>query len=127
MNVTEKKEIKEIKKTVQYYIDAVTKINLELVKKAWHDEGIRIFVDNEDQIVFLHSPTRDDVDKIKEALKQTKQSGDIENIDVCGSAAVVRVKWFVENPNWTRTEFNYLSLLKSKDKWIIVSKIAHGE
>ena len=127
MNSTDKEDIEEIKKTVQYYIDAVAKIDPELVKKAWHNDGTRIFVNNDDQIVYLHSPTKDDVDKIKESLKQTKQSGKIENIDIYGTAAVVKVKWFVETPNWTRTEINFLSLLKAKEKWIIVSKIAHGE
>ena len=127
MIAEDKKEIKEIKKTVQYYIDAVTKINPELVKKVWHDEGRRIFVNSNEQIVFLHSPTKDDVDKIKEALKQTQQSCIIENVDIYGNAAVARIKWTVKSPRWEGKETNFLSLLKSEGKWIIVSKIAYSE
>ena len=120
-------EDEKIMETVQYYIDAVTKINPELAKKAWHDDGRRMFVDNDNQIAFLHSPTQDDVDKIKTALSQTQQSCKIESIDHYGSAAIVRIKWFVKSPKWEGTETNFLSLLKSKGRWIIVSKIAHSD
>ncbi len=127
MKAVDKNEMDEIKKTVQYYIDAVTSINLDLVKKAWHDEGRRMFIDSDGKIAFLHSPTKDDVEKIKEALKQTQQSGVIEKVDISGSAAVVRIKWTVKSPRWSGNEINFLSLLKSEGKWIIVSKIAHSE
>ena len=127
MDKIKKNEIEKIKETVQYYIDAVTKINLDLVKKAWHDEGRRMFVDNDNQIVFLHSPTKDDVNKIKASIQQTLQSCKIEKIDHYGSAAIARIKWFVKSPKWERTETNFLSLLKSEGKWIIVSKIAHSD
>ena len=127
MDNSNKSEVEGIMETVQHYIDAVTNIKLELVKKAWHEEGRRIFVNSENQITFLHSPTKDDADNIKEALKQTKQSCEIESVDISGTAAIVKTKWFVESPRWTGTEINYLSLLKSEGKWIIVSKIAHSE
>ena len=127
MQKSNENEIKNIRKTVQYYIDAVTKINPELVKKAWHDEGRRIFVDSKEQIVFLHSPTKDDAEKIKEVLKQTQQSCIIENLDIYGNAAVARIKWTVKSPRWEGEETNFLSLLKSEGKWIIVSKISHSE
>lgn len=83
MNNSNELEIEKIKETVQYYVDAVTKINPDLVKKAWHDDGRRIFVDNNEQVIFLHNPTKDNIEKIKEALKQTQQSCIIENIDIC--------------------------------------------
>ena len=127
MDNSKENEIKNIKKTVQYYIDAVTKIDPELVKKAWHDKGRRMFVDDNEQITFLHSPTKDDVDKIKEALQKTQQSCIIENIELHGTVAIVRIRWTVKSPRWEGTEINFLSLLKSESKWIIVSKIAHSE
>ena len=121
-------DIDLIMKTVQYYIDAVTNIELSKVKKAWHKNGQRIFVDKKsNEIVFLESPVKDDVKKIESALKDTKQRCLIESINKTGTAATAKIKWFVESPDWIGTEINYLSLLKREDKWEIVGKIAHKD
>ncbi|MCG3226928.1 MAG: nuclear transport factor 2 family protein [Candidatus Heimdallarchaeota archaeon] len=121
-------DIDLIIKTVQYYIDAVTNIELSKVKKAWHTNGQRIFVDKKsNEIVFLESPVKDDVKKIESALKNTKQRCMIESINKKGTSATARIKWFVESPDWIGTEINFLSLLKREDKWEIVGKIAHKD
>jgi hypothetical protein len=121
-------DIDLIIKTVQYYIDAVTNIELTKVKKAWHTNGQRIFVNKKNnEIVFLESPVKDDEKRIKEALKNTKQRCLIESINKTGTSATAKIKWFVESPDWVGTEINYLSLLKRKDKWEIVGKIAHKD
>jgi hypothetical protein len=121
-------DIDLIIKTVQYYIDAVTNIELAKVKKAWHTNGQRIFVNKKNnEIVFLESPVKDDEKRIKEALKNTKQRCLIESINKTGTSATAKIKWFVESPDWVGTEINYLSLLKRKDKWEIVGKIAHKD
>ncbi|NPD88816.1 MAG: hypothetical protein HGN29_08820 [Asgard group archaeon] len=121
-------DIDLIIKTVQYYIDAVTNIELSKVKKAWHTNGQRIFVDKKsNEIVFLESPVKDDVKKIESALKNTKQRCMIESINKSGTSATARIKWFVESPDWVGTEINFLSLLKREDKWEIVGKIAHKD
>jgi len=121
-------DIDLIIETVQYYIDAVTNIELSKVKKAWHANGQRIFVDKKNnEIVFLESPVKDDEKRIKAALKDTKQRCLIESINKTGRSATARIRWFVESPDWVGTEINYLSLLKRKDKWEIVGKIAHKD
>ena len=121
-------DIDLIIKTVQYYIDAVTNIELTKVKKAWHTNGQRVFVDKKNnEIVFLESPVKDNEKRIKAALKNTKQRCLIESINKTGSSATAKIKWFVESPDWVGTEINYLSLLKRQDKWEIVGKIAHKD
>ncbi len=101
-------DIDLIIKTVQYYIDAVTNIELFKVKKAWHTNGQRIFVDKKNnEIVFLESPVKDDEKRIKAALKNTKQRCLIEGINRTGTSATAKIKWFVESPDWVGTEINY--------------------
>ena len=115
--------IKEIKETITTYVDGVKEINFAKAESAWFKDGIKISYNPEDDIVeMLKMLDSRPSDKIKEL--DIHQEANIDLIDVTNTAAIVILHWTQILQGKTKHYVDYLSLLKIKDKWKIVSKIS---
>lgn len=130
MNHDKENEKEAIKISIQEYIDGVIERNFSKAEKPWHPEGVKIFVDSDNKLnklTMIQSKPKDSELRDKSIRLSLEQSGSVENIEYTGNAAIVKVKWFEKRDNKKREYTDYISLLKIKKEWKIVSKISYVE
>ncbi len=122
MEVNETEEAERIKLTIQSYVEGVAEFNFEKAENSWHPQGLKIYYDSDSDslktITMLQSRPSS---KPSVALKQAAK---IEGLDIFGLAACVKLKWLVEREEKKRICVDYISLIKIKKDWKIVSKIS---
>ncbi|MCE7739885.1 MAG: nuclear transport factor 2 family protein [Candidatus Heimdallarchaeota archaeon] len=122
MEVNEREEAERIKLTIQSYVEGVAEFNFEKAENSWHTRGVKIYYDSDSDslktITMLQSRPSS---KPSIAIKQTAE---IESLDIFGQAACVKLKWSVEREEKKRICVDYVSLIKIKKDWKIVSKIS---
>ncbi|QEE17864.1 nuclear transport factor 2 family protein [Promethearchaeum syntrophicum] len=121
-------EIPNIVYIVKNYIDGVCQLNFELVKQAWIEDGHRWIIDSETDLPHkMLSPSHKKVIKTVPTTIDGTQTVQIQSIDYSGNAAMAKIEWKINFPDWKGIEINYLLLLKGKNGWKIVSKNAFRE
>ncbi len=126
MNHSESKEIDKIKKEIQEYIDGVVERNFLKAEKPWHPEGVKIYVDSENnlnKITLIQSRPKNTATKEPSQQSLVEQSGCIVNIEQTGNAAIAKIKWLERREQKKREYTDYISLLKIENEWKIVAKI----
>ncbi len=127
MSSDDEKDFQLIQETLENYFTGVIEGNYSKIVKAWHKEGNRLLVESEtSDIIFQNSPASNEYANLK-PLPEIKQIAIIEAIDKTGTAASVRLKWFIESPKGKRKCTDYLLLLKERDSWTIVTKVSYKE
>ncbi len=117
-------EINLIKKTLENYRDSFQEWNIEKLSIAFHPEAM----------TYWFIPEREGFLKgycygwIRLFLRNQKEDPGInfivfsEEIDYEGTAAYVRLRFLVEDPQDPRDTTDYLTLMKFKDGWNIIHK-----
>jgi len=122
MEVNETKEAERIKLTIQSYMEGVAKFNFEKAENSWHPQGLKIYYDSKsDSLKTITMLQSRPLDKPSTAIKQTAE---IESLDIFGHAACVKLKWSMEREGIKKICVDYVSLIKIKKNWKIVSKIS---
>ncbi|MEL7120304.1 MAG: nuclear transport factor 2 family protein [Bacteroidota bacterium] len=116
---TDYTDLEAVKQTLGYYMDGASNGDKAMFTKAFLPEGQMIFIrDGETTIV----PLKDFVARMKDGQKSDRKNR-IVSIQIEGEAAQARLR--VETPELVFHDF--MSLLKTKDGWKIVSKIFYRE
>lgn len=117
-------EKENIKKAIQYYLDGYHTGNVELLKKAFHPDCVIKYLNlrTKEYSTFTMTQLNNYMKKLPEGWSTEPK---INSIDYHKTAAQAKVTIYIEKFKLTWTD--YLSLLKIGGKWIIVSKIAHGD
>ncbi len=120
-------ELKNVKKAANYYIKGVIDRNFEYLCKGWHKDCEMIGLNDEGEAV--RSPRIWWKDVLAQPIIDqnfTRQS-EILSIDIVGMTAIVKIQTIVTSTNNTILFTDFLSLLKIKNEWQIVSKIYNKE
>ena len=118
-------EITAIKHVVRGYINAVQKMNFELIRSVWDQEGHRWIIDPETTNPYkMLSPSHEEVIKTIKKTSGPSFTADILTVDYSGLSAMAKIAWHAVNDTKIG-EMNYLLLLKATDGWKIVSKMAY--
>ncbi len=121
MEDNKREEAEKIKLTIQSYVEGVTEFDFEKAENSWHPQGLKIHYDSgSDSLITITLLQSRPSSKPSIAIKQTAE---IESLDIFGHAACVKLKWLVEGEKRKRTCVDYVSLIKIKKDWKIVSKI----
>lgn len=122
MEVNEREEAERIKLTIYSYVEGVAEFNFEKAENSWHPQGLKINYDSDSdtlkKITMLRSRPS------SKPSKAIKQNAEIESLDISGNAACVKLKWSMEREEIKRICVDYISLIKIKKNWKIVSKIS---
>ena len=112
-------DFEAVKQTLGYYMDGASNGDKAMFTKAFLPEGQMIFIrDGASTII----PLKDFVARMKDGQKSDRKNR-IVSIQIEGDAAQARLR--VETPDLIFHDF--MSLLKTKDGWKIVSKIFYRE
>jgi len=121
MEETYQEENEDIERTVQKYIDGVVQFNIDLAEEAWHPEGVKIsYNELENKLEFI---------TIIQSRPKEKPSGiisyhtEIKEINRVGQAASVELQWIQKRNGSKMIYTDFISLLKIKNQWKIVSKV----
>jgi len=109
-------DLQLIRQTIGYYADGAANGQPEIVAKAFHTSAYMKFV-KDDSLVDV--PIKEYfTDYIKAGVQQDR-TATINNIDITGSAASVKL-----TIDYATHQFiDYFNLLKINGQWLIVSKI----
>ncbi|MHA1217590.1 MAG: nuclear transport factor 2 family protein [Candidatus Heimdallarchaeaceae archaeon] len=121
MDVNKEEEKKRINYTIRMYVEGVSGFDFEKAENSWHPQGLKLFYDSDSDT--LETITMLQSRPSAQPLVRIQQTAEIESIDVFGEAACVKLKWLVEGTEKKRISIDYISLLKIKNEWKIVSKI----
>ncbi|MBC7849901.1 MAG: nuclear transport factor 2 family protein [Chitinophagaceae bacterium] len=117
---TDLKTIQEIEKVCSYYLDGGTNGDSVMFSKSFLPEGTMMYMRNDTlKTVSLKQFMAGFRNTGQKANRKTR----IESIQVFGNAAVAKLTCEYE----TFYFHDLMQLLKTKDGWIIVSKIFHRE
>ena len=131
MSTKNKEEIEKIHETLRNYSDAYIEADFEKITKSMFEE-----------VRFMRvSPRSEEFDveyrkfeDWKERIETSKRKNirfktSVENIDLTGSTASVRMTWIAEYNSSESYGYttDYLLLVKLNNKWQIISKLCNSE
>ncbi|MHA2208435.1 MAG: nuclear transport factor 2 family protein [Candidatus Thorarchaeota archaeon] len=119
-------EIKEIRKTVDAYFNAVENRDFKEILESWHPEARMSFMrDGEAQSV-PRSFWKDYCKRPKDPEEQIECR--LVSLDMTGDVASVKTKITRKTPEKTIEFTDYLTLLRQSDgTWLIISKSYHTD
>jgi len=128
MNLQENDEINVIKKTIETFLDGIFSNDYKKIYSVFHKDAQSIGYNpaKEDIMIVKRDHWKemfDDYNPEPELIESAK----IEFIDTIGRAAIARVRIDQEALGNKRTCYDYYSLQKINEKWMIVNKNFHQE
>ncbi|QEE16771.1 nuclear transport factor 2 family protein [Promethearchaeum syntrophicum] len=120
-------EVQEVRKAANYYIKGAIDRNFDYLCKGWQKDCEMIGLNDKGESIrtpriwwkeFLAQPIND---------PNYSRKSEILNIDIIGQTAIVKVKSILKSTENTLLYTDFLSLLKIKNTWQIVSKIYNKE
>lgn len=121
MEGKENKEKERIEATILNYVEGVQEFNFNKAESSWHPQGLKIFYDSDSESLKTTTMLQSRPSS-KPTIKIT-QSAKIESIDYYDNAASVKLKWHEKRGDTSRIYVDYISLIKIKEEWKIVSKV----
>ena len=121
------KDLEEITRAINYYIDGAIEQNFKTIFKGWHPDG-KMMAQNEDKTLKIYDRSIwQQWYENAEKNPNVKRTSEIVNIDHHGIAANAKIKTIVEHPEGTTIFMDYINLLKIEGNWQIVNKIFNTE
>ncbi len=121
MEAVESKEKEKIEDAILKYVEGVREFDFDKAESSWHPQGLKISYDSDSEslrtITMLESRPSS-----KPTIKLT-QKAEIKSIDFYDNASCVKLKWQEKRGDVSRIYVDYISLIKIKTDWKIVSKI----
>lgn len=117
---TKEQEIDAIKQVCNYYLDGGTNGDSVMFSKAFSPGGQMQYMRNDTLVVVS---LKDFMARMSNSGKKATRTTKIESVDVYGTAAVAKLT--IEYPTFFFHDI--MSLLKTKEGWMIVGKIFYRE
>lgn len=128
MNLHESDEINNIKKAIETFLDGIFVKDYKKIYSVFHKDAQSIGYSSktEDIMIVKRDHWKEMFDEYSPE-PELVESAEIEFIDTIGRAAVARVRIEQEVLGDKRTFYDYYSLQKIDENWMIVNKNFHQE